>query len=96
MSTQPFACSGCGRQIGKRRGHYILDGAPPRIVCIRCVLPERASAAAQLHARLFSGCTGGHELFSNIETDRVWDHRQLRGVCTRAGARWLLKAAPGR
>lgn len=42
-----FDCTRCRRRIGKRAGHYLIDGG--RVVCARCL--DRAA-----HSELFPDC----------------------------------------
>jgi hypothetical protein len=57
----PLDCSVCGRPIGKKAGHYLLEG--DRLACMRCV--EKKA----LHAEIFTDCPHAwHDLLDHLQS----------------------------
>jgi hypothetical protein len=57
----PLDCHHCGRRIGMRAGHYLLEG--DRLVCSRCIEKRH------LHGQLYPDCPDGwHDLLDHLQS----------------------------
>lgn len=71
-------CDECGRCIGKRNTHFIVDSN--NLLCSGCIVP-RSGGTQRLHAKYYPACPDGwHDMF---------DHKL--SLASRAAAWFVLK-----